>query len=100
MIHVLNKLVQDAKGQVSYCQHRALQHACQMMSAQGIAACLPEHDIQEVSPLHCFPIHHSPVPGLDMWQSQAHQHQKRQNDEASHEDSGVPNNVETPVVEV
>ena len=35
-----------------------------------------------------------------MGQSQAHQHQKGQNDEASHEDSGVPNNVETSVVEV
>jgi len=69
------------------CPHRALHR-------------LPKHDIQEVSPLHRFPIHHPPIPRLDMGQSQAHQHQKRQNDEASHEDSSVPNNVETSVVEV
>ena len=80
-------------------EHQML-HASEKQCYVACCCCLPEHDVEEVPPVDRFQVHYSPIPGLDVWQGQTHEHQKWQDDEASHGNSSPPDNVQASVVHV
>ena len=73
-MRTIKQHLQSTQQQWQHCEQYA---GCSMhlgCKYRRMERSLPKHDIEEVAPLNSLQVHHSPVAGFDVRQSQAHEH--------------------------